>query len=374
MESSSVKILAEFEVSDTGIGIAPEKHKAIFEAFVQADGSCTRAYAGTGLGLAISRQLVTLMGGNISVESTLGKGSCFTFIVELEPAHDPVSNYEKGRLNGLRVLVVDDNLTHCSVLTEQMRRQGAEVVSAVCGNSGLSILRHSAFRGMPFDVVLLDAHMPDGSGFEVASCIQSDPALEGLQVVMLTSIDLQADLKLCRDVGIQQYLVKPVSRGELFAMISEGRRFPIKHAFTHSPQRFTGESRAPSSGLSLNILVAEDNLVNQLVATRMLQKLGHAVTLALDGQEALKAVEQFNFDLVLMDIQMPVMDGFESTRRMRQLPNGADLHVVALTANAMTEDRERCIEAGMNDYFSKPIQQDELTRILRNVEAKLLAK
>jgi CheY-like chemotaxis protein len=268
---------------------------------------------------------------------------------------------------------VDDNLTQCSVITEQLTHEGTEVVSTVCGTSGLAILRDSALRGIPFDAVLLDAHLPDGIGMEVAGCIQRDPALQGIQVVMLTSIDLQTDLKLCRDVEIQQYLVKPVSRGELFAMISGRPRFPIKHEFTPSRQRFTKESQRPGSGLSLNILVAEDNRVNQVVATRMLQKLGHAVTLALDGQEALKAVEQSNFDVVLMDIQMPVMDGFESTRRMRRLPNGADLHVVALTANAMAEDRERCAEAGMNDYCSKPIQQDELTRVLRNVELKLLA-
>jgi two-component system, sensor histidine kinase and response regulator len=372
-KSTGVKILAEFEVSDTGIGIAPDKLEAVFEAFVQADGSCTRAYAGTGLGLAISKQLVTLMGGEIGVESTLAKGSCFTFTVELEPAHDLVANYDKGRLNGLRVLVVDDNLTQCSVLTEQLTHEGTEVVSTVCGTSGLAILRDSALRGIPFDAVLLDAHLPDGIGMEVAGCIQRDPALQGLQVVMLTSIDLQTDLKFCKDVEIQQYLVKPVSRRELFAMISGRPRFPIKHEFTPSRQRFTKESQRPGSSLSLNILVAEDNRVNQVVATRMLQKLGHAVTLALDGQEALKAVEQSNFDVVLMDIQMPVMDGFESTRRMRRLPNGADLHVVALTANAMAEDRERCAEAGMNDYCSKPIQQDELTRVLRNVELKLLA-
>jgi two-component system, sensor histidine kinase and response regulator len=373
-QSAGAKMLVEFDVSDTGIGIAPEKQQAIFEAFVQADGSCTRAYAGTGLGLAISRQLVTLMGGDIRVESVLGRGSCFTFTVELEPAHDPVSNDEKGRLNGVRVLIVDDNPTQRSVFAEQLRQENAEAVSAACRKSGLEVLRDRAARGTPFHIALLDAQMAEMSGFSLASSIRRDPAFDDLKIVMLTSIDLQTDLKLCREVGVQQYLVKPVSRGELISMISNHRQSPAKQEVTSSHRSFTAQSRVSGSGLSLNVLVAEDNRINQLVVTRMLQKLGHAVTVAPDGQEALKEVQESQFDLVLMDIQMPVMDGFESTWRMRQLPNGGDLQVIALTANAMTEDRERCIEAGMNDYLSKPIQLDELTRVLRNIEAKLLAR
>ncbi len=358
----------EFEVIDTGIGIAPDKQRQIFEAFVQVDGSFSRSQSGTGLGLAICRQLVTLMGGRIGIESQPGVGSRFFFHIVAQPAQIASVPQNFTAIEGLRVLVVDDNDTNRTILERQMIRWNLLATAAANGLQALSLLREKAQIGQAFDLVLLDAHMPGMDGFDVAHAIREDSALTGVTVMMLSSMDLRADAARCRDLGIQRYLLKPIGRGELFSAIAEVCRRGVQAAARRKPESIAAPARllperalaAAVADRALRILLAEDNPVNQLVATRMLQKLGHSVTTAGDGHEALLALDRGAFDLVLMDVQMPGMDGFECTRCIRSERPVPHLPIVALTAHAMAGDRERCLAAGMDDYLSKPIRQEDL--------------
>jgi two-component system, sensor histidine kinase and response regulator len=366
----------QFEVIDTGIGIAPEKQHQIFEAFVQADGSFSRAYTGTGLGLAISKQLVELMGGMIGVDSTPGKGSRFSFTLQLPITEPPEVLADCTSLEGLRVLVVDDNATNRTILNKQMTRWNMACTTASNGPDALAAMRDSVRAGARFHLVLLDAHMPDMDGFEVAREIRDDPLLAGATVMMLSSMDLRADSARCQDLRILRYLIKPISRSELLAAVRQVCR-NVEHRIRYSnpaaspapaPVR-AAAARTPG----LRILLAEDNHVNQLVASRMLEKLGHSVTIAKDGQEALDLVKRSEFDLIFMDVQMPVMDGFESTRRIRRLPLGDKIPIVAMTAHAMVGDRDRCLSAGMDHYISKPIRQEDLSNLLSDIAAGMAA-
>jgi signal transduction histidine kinase/CheY-like chemotaxis protein len=349
-----------FSVCDTGIGIPPEKQKSIFEAFTQADGSTTRRYGGTGLGLAISAQLVALMGGDIWVESNPGPGSTFHFTVRFElPADQPREAMPATpvSLRDLKVLVVDDNATNRRILTEVLTRWQMRPTAASSGMAALDLMRRAAVAGQGFALVLLDAHMPDMDGFEVARQIHDDASLSKSILLMLSSTDRQLGVERWRELGGSAYLSKPVSQGDLFqailkAMGSVVRLLPSGEAPLQRETALQG----------LHILLAEDNQVNQRVAARMLEKKSHDVMVATNGREALEQWRLGSFDLILMDMQMPEVSGFEAIRviRAEEKASGRHIPIIALTAHAMQGDRERCLDAGADEYVTKPIRSQDL--------------
>ena len=351
-----------FIVADTGVGIPKDKQRSIFEAFTQADGSTTRRYGGTGLGLSISTQLVQLMGGTIWVESEVAKGSQFHFTVRLEQAAAAASEpgpFDPAELSGLDVLVVDDNLTNRRILAQTLRGWGMQPVLAENGKAAIEAASDCARRGRPFRLILLDSQMPGMDGFEVAEQLKRDPGLSST-IMMLTSSNRSGDKARCHDLGIACYLVKPVTQSELRGAI-------LTALFSRAPAEEHPRPVAPAvpdaaRSRSLRILLAEDNLVNQLVAVRMLEKRGYTVELASNGLEALASLERTSFDLVLMDVQMPEMGGFEATAAIREKEKktGRHMPIVALTAHALNDDRDRCLAAGMDAYVSKPFLAHEL--------------
>ncbi|HYH64816.1 MAG TPA: PAS domain S-box protein [Urbifossiella sp.] len=354
-----------FAVIDTGIGIPADKLDAVFDPFTQADGSTTRKYGGTGLGLTISTRLVTMMGGRVWAESELGRGSTFWFEARFERARGSIVRAVATPvdLRGVPVLVVDDNATNRRVLTDTVRQWGAAPVWAESGREAIAELRRAAATAEPYRLVLLDGMMPGMDGFEVAAQIGREPALAGAAVLLLTSADRPGDAARCRDLGVSSYLVKPVKPAELNRSISAAL------AMASAVPAATASDRTPlprTAGRALRVLLAEDNVVNQRVAVRLLESVGHAVTVSNHGGEALDALAREPFDLVLMDVQMPEMDGFEATRaiRDREAGTGRRTKIVAMTAHAMKGDRELCLAAGMDDYMSKPVQKGELARVL----------
>jgi two-component system, sensor histidine kinase and response regulator len=362
------EVAVHFAVSDTGIGIALEQHHHIFDAFAQADGSTTRLYGGTGLGLAISSQLARMMGGPIEVQSEMGRGSTFRFTArfalaaELEPA-----DRNSVELEGLRVLVVDDNATNRRIVRDMLRAWRMSPHTADSGSTALVLLENAAREGERFSLVLLDAHMPDMDGFAVAERIRSDPSLAGATVMMLNSAGHQDDLARCRELCVGAHVTKPLRHSELLdaMMTALGRVVAAAGEATVPPA-------LPDRSRKLRVLLAEDNPVNQKLAVGILAKRGHSVRVTQNGREAVEAVEQQPFDLVLMDVHMPEMGGFEATGliRQREQAHGGRLPIVAVTARAMTGDRERCLEAGMDDYLTKPVKVKDLLAIIDRLVAK----
>ena len=359
--------LIRFTVSDTGIGIPAGKQMSIFSPFTQADSSTTRKYGGTGLGLTISARLVAMMGGRIWLESEVGKGTQFYFTVRLKvldkrPEAGLVVPMES--LNGLRILVVDDNRTNRRILQGLLQRWGARTTCAEGGEQALSELVSACKAEQPYRLVLTDMHMPDMDGFALVEQIRRTPELSPVNVMMLTSSGHREDVERCRELGILSYLYKPVRKKELLAALLTA----LGQHQNASPPLAVIETNRPAQPKGLHILLAEDNRINQTVATRMLEKMGHSLVVAENGSEALSLLATQAFDLVLMDIQMPEMDGLTATVKIREGERLTGLHlpIVAMTAHAMKGDRERCLDVGMDEYVSKPISIRQLEEAIAN--------
>ena len=363
-----------FKISDTGIGISENAQRTLFQAFIQADGSTTRKYGGTGLGLAISKQLVELMGGEIGVTSRPGKGSTFWFTARFEkqPADAIASTVNISDLNNLRALIVDDNTTNRKILAHQLTSWGMVHSEADSGKKALEMLRAAAKGGSGYNVAVLDLMMPGMDGFELARAIKSDPAIAQTCLVMLTSYGRRGDGKTAAEAGIAAYLTKPVRQSQLFDCLIEVMGKSVETVqLAPEPLITRHVLEEEAKGEHKLILLAEDNIVNQKVAVRQLQKLGYRADAVADGREAVEALGRIPYDLVLMDCQMPNMDGYEATAEIRRR-EGTTKHttIVAMTANALEGDREKCLAAGMDDYISKPIRPEILAKVLEKVFAK----
>ncbi|HBY62831.1 MAG TPA: hybrid sensor histidine kinase/response regulator [Solibacterales bacterium] len=352
-----------FSVADTGAGI-PESHiRSIFEPFRQADGSSTRLHGGTGLGLTISRRLVELMGGDLRVESEAGRGSCFSFELDLRTPAPRKRALVTRQLIGFHVLVVDDNQTNLRVLEGFLRPWGVRASCASSGFEALAALETARQRGDPYNVLLTDVQMPNMDGFQLIAEVRRRVEYQGLPVLMLTSSDLPGDLARSRALGVADYLVKPVSPNELRALL-------LRVASEHPPVQKLDEPEHGNEPLRrLSVLLAEDNRVNQALADKLLKRRGHTVRTVNNGREALEALSSESYDVVLMDVQMPEMDGFEATHAIREREKGTGGHVpiVALTAHVMRGDDERCRAAGMDTYLPKPYSAYDLYRVIEEI-------
>jgi signal transduction histidine kinase/DNA-binding response OmpR family regulator len=358
----------KFTVADTGIGIPAEKQLSIFSPFTQADSSTTRKYGGTGLGLTISARMVAMMGGRIWLESEVGRGTRFHFTARLHLSSKEAESevmVPLESLNGLKILVVDDNQTNRRILQGMLTRWGAQTTCTEGAEQALSELDSAHKAEQPFQMVLTDMHMPGMDGFGLVEEIRRRPKISPVMVVMLTSAGHPGDVETCRTLAIQSYLFKPVRKQELLAAILTA----LGHRKTASPTLAFVPTARTAEHEGLHILLAEDNRVNQTVATRMLQKMGHSLVVAGNGNEALSLLATQAFDLALMDIQMPEMDGLTTTMKIREREQGTHRHlpIIAMTAHAMKGDRERCIEAGMDGYVSKPISSQEVKEAISNV-------
>jgi CheY-like chemotaxis protein len=367
-------VMVRFMVSDTGIGISEAAQQNLFQAFTQADGSTTRKYGGTGLGLAISKQLVELMGGQMGVTSTPGQGSTFWFTARFDKQLAGAATLQPQlmSLEKLRVLIVDDNATNRKILSHQLGSWGMIHHEAVSGFHALELLHSATADGAAYDLAVLDLMMPGMDGFELARTIKSDPSIAGMHLVMLTSFGERGHGATAREAGVAAYLTRPVRQSQLYdclANVISAAAVTSERDVTSSqpgPKLLTKhtlkEARMSSHKL---ILLAEDNIVNQKVAIRQLQKLGYRADAVANGREAIEALSRIPYDLVLMDCQMPEMDGYEATAEIRrQEGERMHTHIVAMTAHALTGDREKCIAAGMDEYITKPVKSDELRRVL----------
>jgi signal transduction histidine kinase/CheY-like chemotaxis protein len=368
---TSTHAVLHFRVRDTGIGIPSEKMDRLFKAFSQVDASTTRKYGGTGLGLAISVQLVNMMHGRIWVESEEGKGSTFHFTVRLGIPASPVRRKmppELGRLKGVPVLAVDDNSTNRRILQGLLSHWGMKPTVVGSGQEALAALAESQRNGEPYALVLTDNMMPEMDGFALASHIKRYPELAGATVMMISSAGRQEDARRCQEIGVAAYMTKPIRRAELMEAILSALSLKRQAALPSPPPTLPLE---PATGESFDILLAEDNLVNQKLAVGLLQKRGHRVRVAANGREAVAALRERDFDLVLMDVQMPEMDGFEATALIRaeEQPKQRHVPIVAMTAHAMKGDRERCLAAGMDDYTTKPLRPAELYQTVERAVA-----
>jgi len=373
VEDAKAAAIVRFEVKDTGIGMTEEQRSRLFEAFSQADASTTRRFGGTGLGLAISKQLVGLMGGEIRVESQPGVGSTFFFTLPLEKQPESVRFVlaPSADLEDIKVLIVDDNETNRKIVYEQVISWGMKNGMALDGQSALEMLRRASQRGEPYDLAILDMQKPQMGGIELARKIRADPRVSSTKLVMLSSIGQRGQSEEARQAGMDAYLTKPVRQSQLYDAIATVLSTTLEEEALEKPKQ---ESPSLVTSYSLNeararsrprILVVEDNAVNQKVAVKMLERLGYWADVAADGLGAVEALSRTPYGAVLMDVQMPEMDGYEATAEIRYR-EGLDLHtpIIAMTANAMQGDREKAIEAGMDDYLAKPVNLEQLEKVL----------
>ena len=369
--------IVRFTVSDTGIGIPHEKQRLIFDPFTQADTSTTRHYGGTGLGLAITKRLVEKMGGSIELESEPGQGTRVKFTSSLgvavaKPAQEP-DRFPPHMLQGIRVLVVDDNQTNRRILDAMLTQWHMRPTSVEGGKEALAELHDPRNYADPYTLVVSDMHMPQMDGFGLVERIRETASFSQIAIVMLTSAGHRGDAARCRELQLAGYLVKPARRSELHDAIVRAlgtlQPRPEPGSDVTRPRENVNQPDKP-----LRILVAEDNVVNQKLITRLLEKRGHEVLLVENGREALDALESSSFDLVLMDVQMPVLDGLETVRLLRKRETGIPFHqrVIALTAHAMKGDLDRCFAAGMDGYLSKPISPQELDLTLQGTSKQFV--
>ncbi|MGD1002209.1 MAG: response regulator [Candidatus Brocadiia bacterium] len=366
------EVAVRIAVRDTGVGISSEEQARLFQPFIQGDSSTTRKYGGTGLGLAICKQLVDLMGGVIGVDSAPGHGATFWFtaVLKKQTGVEPASSRKPKALHSLPVLIVDDNETNREILREQVSSWGCKVQDAADAESALALMRKAARTTRPIAVAITDRNMPGMGGLELALAVKADPRLRKTVVVMLSSAGDDEPKKI-RQAGVAVFLTKPVRQSELFDAIVKS----LGGAPTEAPPAPVPEPARvePVSTPDARILVAEDNEINREVAVEILRLLGHECDCAANGKEAVSAAAQKDYDLILMDCQMPVMDGFAATAGIRAheaarpQPRGGSAHtpIVALTANAMQGDRERCLAAGMDDYLTKPLVMEEVARVIQ---------
>ncbi|HUB67508.1 MAG TPA: response regulator [Candidatus Methylacidiphilales bacterium] len=365
VSETSENAVLRFEVRDTGIGISESAQARLFEAFSQADGSTTRKYGGTGLGLAISKKLVSLMGGNIRVESKLGEGAKFSFEAEFGKQATTNKPAAKHDLSGLRVLIVDDNATNREILEHHTRTWRMTSASASNGQEALQKLQGAAIAGIPFELVILDMQMPEMDGLMLAKAIKEDPAIASAKLIMLTSLCNHLDAAQLKTHGLEASALKPIKPSRLFDRLAEvmaGRVPPpptepcaTQPGNPPKPVPSTQAARAP-----VRILLAEDNRINQKVALGLLQSLGYAADTAVTGLEVLAALKEKTYDIIFMDCQMPELDGYETTRRIRATPSLSSARIIAMTANAMRGESDKCRAAGMDDYLSKPVRLETL--------------
>ncbi|MBH0188699.1 MAG: PAS domain S-box protein [Nitrospira sp.] len=369
---ASKDLIVKFEITDSGIGLTPEQQAKLFQPFTQADGSTTRKFGGTGLGLAICKKLVELMGGQIGVTSKGdGAGSTFWFTIRCEAQPEDIRYAApiSASLAGNRTLIVDDHAMSRKTLEYQLRAKGLAYESAEGGAQALDLLRTAAERGAPFDLAILDLQMPGMNGLELARRIKVESPLSATRLILLTSLGRRGDAKAAQDAGIAAYLTKPIRQSQLYSCLSLvlANASPTVSGTAHPPaplitRHSLSEAQAQSRG---HILVAEDNPINQKVAVKMIEKLGYRVDIAGNGREAVEALERIPYAVVLMDCQMPVLDGFQATTAIRRREAGGKrTPIIAMTANAMQEDREQCLKAGMDDFISKPVASKALAETL----------
>ncbi len=362
------------KVTDTGIGIPEDQQRDIFSSFTQVSTGVSRKYGGTGLGLSIASKLVELMEGRIWVESLPEKGSTFHFTARLALPGDRLNRLDlevkSVDLNGLSVLVVDDNPTNLKIMRELLINFGMKPTVADSADAAIGFLQHSKQAGEEFALVILDSNMPDTDGFELAKIMKQWEDMPKSFIMMLTSAGLRGDVKRCKELGISAYLTKPIKQSELIHSI----KATLSLAGISQDENIclTKHMIREVASNKLHVLLVEDNLINQKLARRMVEKMGHSVTAASSGEEAVDLVRSQVFDLVLMDVEMPRMNGLEATRAIREMEksSGAHLPIIAMTAHALKGDRERCIDAGMDDYISKPMKFSGLFDLVEDVAAR----
>ena len=368
--------ILRLSVEDTGIGIPEDKLKYIFEKFAQTDASTTRKYGGTGLGLAISKQLVELMGGKIGLISSPGRGSTFWFtlplLLDTKSLEDSLPQLN---LEGVRVLIVDDNEVNCRVLTEQISSWGMKSNSCATGEEALKVLRAAPSNMTPYQMAILDYRLPDMTGETLGKAIKENPSLEKTLLIMLTSMGRRGDAKRMTEIGFSAYLVKPVSPSQLLDTLTTvwgtwmagiSTALITRHTLAESREANKIPLQKMEKSKHVHVLVAEDNMINQKLARRMLEILGCEVNVAANGSEAFILFKKSNYDLIFMDCQMPEMDGYEATSKIRLYENPSKhTPIIAMTAHTMQGDKEKCLNSGMDDYIAKPIRKENFSEMIR---------
>jgi CheY-like chemotaxis protein/anti-sigma regulatory factor (Ser/Thr protein kinase) len=364
-ETESDAVL-KFAIIDTGIGISPVAQTKLFQPFAQVDTSTTRQYGGTGLGLAICKQIVELMGGEIHLQSEENKGSTFWFVITFHKQNNcPRNDAGAEILEGVRVLVVDDSITNCNILYHQLSSFGMRVDTVQQSNLTLFYLEKAIAATDPYQIAILDKQMPELDGEQLGRQIKSSTKLKDIHLVMLTSLDQSGDATRMIEIGFTEYLRKPVRKMRLLNCLIESISGNTQKS-VFEPPIYPSCDLPPVLPSNLKILLAEDSLVNQKVAINQLQSLGYQTDIAANGQEVLDLCSQIHYDIILMDCQMPILDGYSTSRQIRALEaekiSSTKVIIIALTANAMQEDRDRCLASGMDDYLSKPVRKEDLAK------------
>ncbi len=383
---SSTTATIYFAVIDTGLGISPENQSQLFQPFIQVDASINRKYGGTGLGLAICKQLVNLMGGNIGVDSQLGKGAKFWFELTFSKQSLSVSPVKEVELlTNHRLLIVDDNITNRKIIYHQVTRWGMQVDEAATANVALKALAESVEQGKPYDLALINMQIPEIDGITLGTQLKANSATNKIPLILLTATNQRDEVERAINLGFSGYLAKPIKASRLFDSIMNilGSQLDLENFKDYKIKQnllTTEIQQSPSTTkFKLRLLLAENNLVNQKVALKQLRNLGYDADVAANGEEVLQLIETVPYDLILMDCQMPILDGLETTREIRRRPDRffasrCQPIVVAMTANAMKEDEQNCRDAGMDDYVSKPVRKDKLTMVLEHWSQIILSQ